>query len=108
MAIETAERWARGEATRAEVRAALNEACVATSAYDNASDDATWATAKACDNAALTAAIIEFPSCVATFAASFRAQAPLVREHLPLSVVVCAALGLRDPLPLRFDVEVAA
>ena len=105
VAVETAERWARGEATSDEVQRARedawNVAVVAAVASSSASSVAS--SAAVASDSAFSAAAASVASVAAT-----RALAPLVRLHIPLSVALCAALGLSDPLPLRFDAEVAA
>ena len=98
VAIETAERWARGEATLDEVQRAREAAWGAY--YD---DDATAATYAAA-YAAAAATAVDYTAATAT--ATARALAPIVRAHIPLSVAVCAALGLSDPLPIRWGSEI--
>ena len=96
VAIETAERWARGEATRGEVRTARDAAwdahyaaTVAAAAITYSDAAATAATAAYAATRALTPLV--------------RALTPLVRAHIPLSVAVCAARGLPDPLPIHAE-----
>lgn len=108
-AIETAERWARGEATEEEVGVAVDDAyaayAAAAAAYAaahaaDAAYAAAYATAYATDavHAAAHAAYAAYAAAhaayaaayAATRAASLRSQADLVRREIPVEVIVAA------------------
>jgi hypothetical protein len=101
VAIETARRWARGEATLKEVRDA-SDAAYAARAADAAADaaaDVTDSAAVSVDDAAYAAYVAADDSYVSA-AYYYSGAAKVVRRYIPLSVLACSLVGARDPLPL--------
>jgi hypothetical protein len=90
-AIETAERWARGEATEEEVGVAVDDAYAAYAAAAAAYAAAHAADAAYAAYAAYAAAHAAYAAAyAATRAASLRSQADLVRREIPVEVIVAA------------------
>ncbi len=85
-AIETAERWTRGEATMAEVRGAA--------AYAYAAAYAAYAAAYAADAAAYAADAAAYAAAAYARTRALRKCAAIVRRHIPWRVVA-AALAAR-------------
>jgi hypothetical protein len=126
VAIETARRWARGEATLKEVRDASDAAYAARAAARAAADaddaaaarsSASAAAARAADAAYDDAADVTDSAAVSVDDAAYAAYlaaddsyadaayyysgaAKVVRRYIPLSVLACSLVGARDPLPL--------
>lgn len=113
VAIETSERWARGEALVSEVNVARENAFLhARSSFATPYPIAFAAFAAVAAYAASYAAVYAVSAAVAAASAAAgaanatedadstrrRILAPIVRVEIPLSVAACAALGLRDPL----------
>jgi hypothetical protein len=102
IAIETARRWARGEATVAELRAAAYAAAYAASASaTHRAAVAAYATHRAAASASADAdayathraAAYVAEADASARASSLRASAEIVRRHIPADVIVAALRG---------------
>lgn len=104
-AVAAARRWARGDGSPQEARAA------ATAAYDAPYSPASYAAAHAAEAAGAVghADFVDYAAAAAAMsAAAFSdsgqeepSMAAVVRARIPLSVLACARVGARDPMPLH-------
>ena len=95
-AIETTERWARGEATLDEVRTARGDAYAAeAAAYADADAAAAYAAEAAADAYAAAADAAEAAAYAYARASTLARCADLVREHITLANVLARTGGER-------------